>query len=303
MAFRGWLRISAENIRENGLEGLGDVLHELYLGLWFPGWLVPRGTNVYEKDWDVLVILDACRVDLMESVTQEYDFIDDVESVSSVGSMSKEWMAKTFTDEYADEVAETAYVTGNAFSEQGLSVKNFDCLEEVWKYGWDDKEGTVPPREMTDAALRVWEKESPERMIIHYVQPHHPFLGIDRFEAVPFGADTKDTVVDALRKGKIDRDEFWSAYRKNLCAVLEDVELLLSNLDAEKVVLTSDHGDALGEWGIYDHPVGCLHPSVRKVPWVETEAKDTGEYEPAPLTEEKETTPVEDQLRALGYTA
>ena len=107
-------------------------------------------------------------------------------------------------------------------------------------------------------------------------------------------------MVDALRKGKIDRERYWSAYRDNLRAVLDDVELLLSNLDAETVVLTADHGDALGEWGIYDHPVGCLHPAVSKVPWVETTAEDTGDYEPSDVREGDETS-VEDRLRSLGY--
>lgn len=33
----------------------------------------PFGTNVYEKDWDVLVLLDTCRVDALAEVSGEYD--------------------------------------------------------------------------------------------------------------------------------------------------------------------------------------------------------------------------------------
>jgi hypothetical protein len=303
MGLKDWMDASAERIRQNGWEGVGDTLYDLYRGVWWLAYPIPRGTTIYERDWDVLLILDACRVDLMRSVADEYAFVgseDNVERVGSVGSMSKEWMAKTFTDEYADEVSETAYITANVFSEEMLDEDDFEALDEVWKYAWDADAGTVPPRPITDRVIRTARERDPERIIAHYVQPHHPFLSLDRFEAATFGPDSSDTVVDALRKGKIDRERYWSAYRDNLRAVLDDVELLLSNLDAEKVVLTADHGDALGEWGVYDHPVGCLHPAVRTVPWVETTAEDTGEYEPSDVRQGDETS-VEDRLRSLGY--
>jgi len=303
MGLKDWVDASSERIRKNGWEGVGDTLYDLYRGAWWLAYPVPRGTNVYERDWNVLLILDACRVDLMRSVADEYDFIgsaENVERVGSVGSMSKEWMAKTFTDEYAKEVSETAYITANVFSEEMLDEDDFLELDEVWKYAWDKESGTVLPRSVTDRVIKTAREKDPERIIAHYIQPHHPFLSLDGFDAATFGPDSSDTVVDALRKGKIDRERYWSAYRDNLHAALDDVELLLSNIDADTVVLTADHGDALGEWGVYDHPVGCLHPVVRTVPWVETEAEDTGEYEPGDARDGDETS-VEDRLRSLGY--
>jgi hypothetical protein len=42
---------------------------------------VDVATNVFEKDWDVLVVLDACRVDALRAVQDEYDFIDDVSAM------------------------------------------------------------------------------------------------------------------------------------------------------------------------------------------------------------------------------
>ncbi|MFP4174872.1 MAG: hypothetical protein ACLFSW_03735 [Halobacteriales archaeon] len=305
MGFDDWVREQAKNVRENGLEGVRDIVYDLYAGLWWLAYPIPRGTNVYERDWDVLIILDACRVDLLRSVADEYDFIgsvDEVDRVESVGSMSKEWMAKTFDDDHADEVADTVYVTSNAFSERILDEDDFLELDEVWRYAWDEDEDTVLPRPVTDRAIRAARQHDPDRLVVHYIQPHHPFLSIDGFEAATFGPDSADTVVDALRKGKIERDRFMRAYRDNLRTALDDVELLLSNVDAD-VAITADHGDALGEWGVYDHPVGFLHPAVRTVPWVETQATDTGEHEPAAWKEAVETDEdeVTDRLQALGY--
>jgi hypothetical protein len=107
--------------------------------------------------------------------------------------------------------------------------------------------------------------------------------------------------MDALRRNRVSHEEFWKMYRANLRCVLEDVSLLLSNVDADTVVLTSDHGDAIGEWGIYDHPAGFLHPVVKNVPWVETTASDTGEYEPTQQREDNVNVDIESRLRSLGY--
>lgn len=301
MGFDDWVSVSAEKIRKKGIEGLGDVAYDLYTGLWWLAWPLPRGTNVYEREWDLLIVLDACRVDLLRSVADEYDFLGDIERVESVGSMSKEWMAKTFTDEYADEVAETAYVTSNVFSDRMLDADRFGTLEEVWRDGWDQEADTVLPRTMTDRAIRTAREDDPDRLIVHYVQPHHPFVGLDAgFDADPFGPALSDTVVDALRKGKVGRETFWEAYQDNLRLALDDVELLLSNADADRVAITADHGDALGEWGIYDHPVGCLHPAVRTVPWTTTTATDRETHAPE-IDREADDSDVEDRLQALGY--
>jgi hypothetical protein len=299
-----WLRRSYVRVVENGREGVFDSWQELYSGLWRNlGWRVPRGTNVYERGWDTLVILDACRVDLLAEVAGEYPFISDVGSFESVGSMSEEWMVKTFTDEHTVEARRTTYVTANVFSGRVLSAEQFATLDEVWRYAWDDDLGIVPPRPVTDRAIAHAREHDPDRLIIHYMQPHHPFIAeghTNDFEADPFGREGGTTVVDALRKGRISRKQFWKSYRANLRLVLDDVAVLLENHDADRVVLTADHGDALGEWGIYDHPAGCLHPVVKNVPWAETSASDTGSYSPSVDPSGGETE-VEARLRRLGY--
>jgi hypothetical protein len=58
------------------------------------------------------------------------------------------------------------------------------------------------------------------------------------------------------------------------------VALLLENVDAERVVITADHGEGFGEYGVYEHPVGCPAPTIKRVPWATTTAADTGSYVP-----------------------
>ena len=305
MGFREWAARTSDRLRSDGWQGARDSLLKLYGGVWRNlGWHVPRGTNVYERDWDTLVILDACRVDLMCEVADGYSFVGDVESFESVGSMSEEWMRKTFIEEYAAEMDRTAYVTANVFTQDTVNETQFHTLDEVWRYAWDDETGTIPPRPVTDRAIDTTRNGDHDRLIVHYMQPHHPFVGeerVDTVEADPFGREGGTTAVDALRRGEVSHEAFWRAYRSNLEAVLDDVSLLLDNHDAENVVLTSDHGDAVGEWGIYDHPAGCLHPVVKNVPWIETTATDTGDYEPEVEPGEASDADIEERLRSLGY--
>ena len=305
MGFREWAGRTTNRVRSDGWQGARDSLSELYAGAWRNiGWHVPRGTNVYERDWDTLVILDACRVDLMREIASEYPFVGGVESFESVGSMSEEWMRKTFTEEYATEMNRTAYVTANVFSRDTLEKRQFHTLDEVWRYAWDEETGTIPPRAVTDRAIEVSREGDHDRLIVHYMQPHHPFVGDERLnsvEADPFGREGETTAVDALRRGELSRERFWRAYRSNLNTVLDEVAVLLDSHDADDVVLTSDHGDAVGEWGIYDHPAGCLHPVVKNVPWVETSASDTGEYEPEFDDDKKSDVDIKERLRSLGY--
>jgi hypothetical protein len=82
---------------------------------------------------------------------------------------------------------------------------------------------------------------------------------------------------------------------------LDDIEVVLINMDAQRVIITADHGEAFGEYGIFGHTVGSLHPMVRTVPWAETTAKDSGGYSPV-LTEPRAENPDTEQiLRSLGY--
>jgi len=112
------------------------------------------------------------------------------------------------------------------------------------------------------------------------------------FESEPF---------EYLRDGgKVDT--VWNAYLTELHSALTSIERLLNNFDAEKVVITADHGEAFGEWNVYGHMSGSIHPYVRKVPWVRTSAADNRIHTPEQqgeqdVSEEK----LKSQLEALGY--
>ncbi len=310
----------AETLRERGLrDGLAQVeeVAEWRLAAALSRTFVDEaynpGTPIWDEDWDVLVVLDACRVDLMREVAHEYPFVGDAERVDtrwSIASMSEDWIRRTFVPEYADVVRDTAYVSGNPFTAKvDLSVDPAE-LDEVWTYAWDDDLRTIPSRALTDRAIATWRDRSDEvdRMVVHYMQPHAPF--VDRPDLGDYGSPEDFGEGFATIWSKLGDElsiyEVWAAYRDNLRYALDDVELLLENLDAERVVLTADHGNAVGEFGVYGHPTDLLVPAVRRVPWVETTAHDSGDHDPETWREsdsaaEAADADVQDRLRALGY--
>lgn len=308
MTFSDWLSETKTNVRERGpADGLRESGYELYVGgLRRLNRFYPGATNVYDRDWDVLLLLDACRVDLIEEVAGEYDFLDRPDEIVSVGSSSIEWIENTFTERRRREMKRTAYVTGNPFSHRVLDDGDLLELDEVWRYGWDEEAGTIPGRPITDRAIGVKRELDPDRLIVHYMQPHFPSIpdplgGGMNAETLGEGAGWEDPW-DRLRKGELDRERVWQSYRENLRYILDEVELLIENVDAERVVISADHGNAAGEMGVYGHPKAPV-PEIRRVPWYETSAEDVGEYEPKQATERTAVREddIEDKLSALGY--
>jgi arylsulfatase A-like enzyme len=112
------------------------------------------------------------------------------------------------------------------------------------------------------------------------------------------------SVWDRLESGELSQERVWQSYLANLRHVLEEVERLLTNLDATNMVISADHGNAFGELNVYGHPPGCPVDTVCRVPWVETTATDTGGYEPTlepPVESEESTDTIETRLQNLGY--
>lgn len=308
-----WISDRISDIQKQGWVGtLNEALYMNYRKFWkLLGRFRKKGEPIYEKDWDLLIVLDACRVDLIQQVEDDYSFLNHPGTSISCGSMSKEWLEANFEQGYSDQIERTAYITGNPFSKI-LADREFKLLDEVWKYGWDDKTGTIPPRPLTDRTISVMREYNPDYLIVHYMQPHYPFItdpdlhpGIDieQFNSHP----SRDDIWRLLRKGEVNRSRVLSSYEQNLRVVLDEVSLLLDNVDADQVVISSDHGNAIGEFGIYGHPQDVPLDVIRKVPWYETSATDTGQYEPESYFDERaedsEPNPsdIKQRLQDLGY--
>lgn len=311
-----------DHLSENPKRALLYVVFSVYLTFWYAVTSRrPFGTNVFEGEWDLLVVLDACRVDTLREVADEYAFLDEVDTRWSAGSQSAEWLAATFTEAYLPEIRETEYISSNGYSESVLERHNFPPANNttpldvaswsvvdagelaahrtVWEHSHDDTYRVVLPEAMTDYAIAAGRESDVERRIVHYTQPHLPYAG-RAFEDGREPTELERRGYELLETGQSDREEIYDAYRATLRWALDEVEVLLENTEAERVVITADHGEAFGEGLAYGHPEGFVHPVVRKVPWVETSATDDRTREPSVEAADDEID-VEEHLRDLGY--
>ena len=315
IGIKSWIKRVLEGYRNGGMK---FVLTKFFW--WYVGFFITIssrkhiGTNIFEKDWDMVIILDACRVDAMREVANEYSFIDSVGEYYSVGSTSNEWIAKTFTRKFMKDINETNYVTSNLFGKKVLEDREFPPIrhpyvplsfanwntvdisdlnhfEPVWQYAEHAGSGGFPARPVTDRSIQLCRGElASSRTIVHYMQPHSPYIAVD------------EPIKKKYNNNDIDKEEVWNAYLDNLRYVLEEVEILINNVDAEKVVITADHGEAFDEWGFRGHTLGNPIPEVKKVPWVETTAHDTKSHNPQTENKKKLTDDeIESRLSYLGY--
>jgi len=275
--------------------GLNKTYHELRRG----GEYNPAGTDIFaDKDWDNLILLDACRYDTYcEEVGAE------VGACESRGSASKQFVRGNFAGKTLHDVV---YISGNRWylklrDELDCEVHAFHDVER------DAADGFVPSAEAVTEAVLDLKKTYPEkRLLIHYMQPHAPYLGAGDD---PFEYERDGGIRQTVRANEIDGRVIPGAYRENLRYVLEHVDDLIEELDG-KTVVSSDHGEMLGDrlspipirW--YGHPPGIYTDPLVTVPWhvvSEGPRRDITASPPTQEINEVETDELDRQLRHLGY--
>lgn len=285
MSFTDFRRKWHQRYRQDGPRVLPRMVKDFTVSA--AGRLVEQvnyGTNVYDTEWDVLVILDGCRHDMYS------ELVADTPALTSVGTASTEWIRNTFdTGRYAEEMQRTAYITGNGYSATLLDPDEFGLLDEAYLYARDDERGTMPPGPLTDRAISAARSGGYDRVIVHYMQPHYPFIGDGPVTGTTLDFEDGFGQSDALREQKgiwtqiADGDRtpepVIESYRANLEYVMPHVNLLCNNVDG-RVAISADHGNALGEWGIWGHQVGTPVPGLVRVPWDVRECEDQQTYTP-----------------------
>jgi len=237
-----------------------------------------KGEYIADKDWDNLIILDACRYDTFVEVSGI-----NCPYIISRGSHTVEFLEENFVGRKFNDIV---YVTANP----QVNIHAKDCFYKiipVWKYEWDESLNTVLPQAVYKYAIEAEQKYPNKRLIVHFIQPHIPFL--DYPELSVYGIK-KDYLLamnkkpnfkttnpwDEAARGNIDARIIWEAYKKNLKRVLPYALKLTKKLTG-KCVITADHGEALRRiWfpvpvRIAEHPQYVHIPDLVKVPWYEVD--------------------------------
>ena len=267
--------------------------------------------SVPDEDWDNLIILDGCRYDLFEEMNT---LNGTLESRISPGSESWEYLRENFEGR---QMHDTVYVTANPYAPR-LSEDTFYLTVNLLEDQWDETLKTVPPGAVTAEAIKIHQEYPNKRLIVHYMQPHFPFIGetgreishagvvaideTDRPESPHVWGGLQDDVLE------VDEETVIRAYRENLELTLPHVEELVRSVNGMSVV-TADHGNLIGERTApipvkgYGHPRGFYAPGLVTVPWhiVEMSEHRTIKSDPPLVDEQVDSQLVEERLADLGY--
>ena len=283
-----------------------------------------QGCDFMQEDWDNLLILDACRYDMFERLN---GVAGTLQSRRSNGSATREFVHNTFVGE---TLHDTVYVTANPFVSMDASDA-FHATVDLWRTDWNDELGTVEPNVVTEAVLTAADRYPDKRLVGHFIQPHHPFIGptgrakisesagnaAARWRALNDGEqpdEAPDTAWSLARRGEIEMETLRQAYDENLELALSDVQTLVDELGGQTVV-TADHGNLIDEpaYGVlstgsaqFAHPKHATAQALVRVPWLVCEANGRRDIRADP-PEKKEgadvdDSTVEERLEALGYT-
>lgn len=248
--------------------------------------LVAGGGNYW------LLIADALRADVAAELVPELVTLPEGGEVGVVDNgghgFTASWFAATFPGEYRALFANPqplhTFQTGPGYDER----LHFDLVPSASEFEWDGELATCPP-EAVMAVVRDWLGEDVpaelERLqalgyvedaaaaaaartsgVVRFVQPHPPFRGL--VELTKGRANRSSKLATAARAGEVDRETVVAAYRDTARWLLEGLDDFVDDLEGT-VVLTADHGELLGEDGLWLHGDEYAdRPELRQVPWV-----------------------------------
>lgn len=299
-----WNQTALPAIRDNP----GEIVARAYWNI-----VSRENENILDRDWDHLVLLDGCRFDLFEEVNQ---IEGELTNIISVGSGTSEWLKNTFENRTCYDIV---YVTANPMYRSIDFESPFHAIVDVWDNRWDHNLNTVSPLDMREATIEAEKKYPNKRILTHWLQPHYPFIadsankignhaGIHDINPNVSNPQQEQVIWEKLRNGTVGQNSVWTAYRENLELALREVDILVDQLDG-RIVITSDHGNMLGEraWPIpvrlYGHPLEIYTEELVKVPWfvIENRSRRNIEAEsPEPISNDMKSD-ISDRLRDLGY--
>lgn len=246
----------------------------------------PGMFNVLDEieNWDVLIVLDACRYDAFQRVWRQMpsgQLDGKLSKRISTGSHTVTWLKRTFSERDRDAerivyLATNPHISKRYLERIGLST-GLAHIEELYQTCWDSRLRTVMPQSVTGEYLRLREQFPGKKFILHFLQPHTPYVGKTRLrvnqpdemhpainaDGVPMTAPTELALIEDCQ---VSLAQGIQAYDDNLRFALDSITELLPKIDG-RVAITADHGELFGEYGIYGHIEELYVPELIEVPW------------------------------------
>lgn len=236
--------------------------------------------ELLELPWDAVLVMDAARWDIAQEITTGF------RPVEALGGITHQWCTKLWSLCKEQQQWFTANpvvswrLRGGAGHRAAHAVKNV-TVHDIWRECWQEfgphKVGSVHPDSVNEYVMKwVAEHGQPPRMVVFYLQPHTPYIAslLPARAGNIAGSPSEGhnvRIPDGVKKGLFTGEDVRHAYKENLRLVIPRAFSLASHL-CGRVIITADHGEALGEvlegtrrWG----HAGVPSALIRQVPWME----------------------------------
>lgn len=134
--------------------------------------------GLLREQWDVAIILDACRYDVFKEVYKQY--LPKGKLVTRVGgSDTLDWLHSVFNGYGKYDIV---YVSAHpGINGKGVAWGSFNGSEkfykvyDAWINGWDWEIGSSLPDEVAKIAVEIISENPDRKILIHFLQPHFPY--------------------------------------------------------------------------------------------------------------------------------
>lgn len=260
--------------------------------------------DITKEDWKYLIVLDACRYDYFEKNYSKH-FNGTLKKAISSTSDTMKWLNENFSGFHPDIAYISTIPFINSVTETKAGGMTYDGKMHfpiIIDCEWSEEFRTVMPETVVSEAISMMKEYPDKRLIIHFLQPHEPYIGenyrkyINKNYTDRAPTEEKKGIrnkIGAVVKKSIDVQIMWklaklfkrstlsptmligmtegiegvrNAYEENLNLVLAEVGKLLPMFDGN-VLIIGDHGEYLGEHGIYGHDSKKRKKEIWEVPY------------------------------------
>lgn len=261
---------------------------------------------IHNSDWDILLVLDALRYDIFEKFYPSF-LTGRLQKTESPTAFTFGWILEMFKGQHpnivfvysepmSDRIKDISnkLIHGNHFDVRA----HFTDIVDVYKSSWNFHYNTIFPTPITEATIKAVHAYPGKRVITKYIQLHDPYLytaqndGVIRYRSPRFlnlrkilyeliSDETYWTIRSKLNFPpenwfnvvwlKYGRKGIIEGYINDLFLMLTiHIPRIIQECPNKKIVITSDHGERLGEGGRYSHG-GRRTKEVKEIPWFEIE--------------------------------
>lgn len=223
---------------------------------------------IERNDWSDIILFDGGRYDIFAELIHLY-FDGEITQVwNGDVAWTHDWFSRMFRKKYPD----VCYYSPSIWE----VIKNKPKLKYPKSFGRVVGGLSIPFDNVffEENSRRTNKKIIDDfwfnRRVIHYWQPHPPFPGM------PFtqGKSKSSKCYSLMKEGKLTTVDLTEAYIENCLFALKAAKELIPHL-GDKVIITADHGECLGDCGQLFHGQGHdKHNHLVNVFWFEIDNND-----------------------------